>query len=185
MAWPFILRGQYIDTTSLRVSGRNRMPPSSTRYFGKPMVISPEYPIHHGVAACRLMSSWKEPTYRFADGEYIRTGEDSDTTLWKGNVVLDEVPVLLSQDNGATWTPVGTVPRGCVAIAAEASTDELVLIMCTDGGMMSSSDRGNTWQQYLAPRLPNFDVFPDGLKVRYDQQKLKSTAPLPPVNVVN
>lgn len=151
----------------------------------------PRYSANNGISWTEteekggLMSAWTEPTYRFADGEYIRTGEDSDTTLWKGNVVLDEIPVLLSQDNGATWTPVGTVPRGCVAIAAEASTDELVLIMCTDGGMMSSSDRGNTWQQYLAPRLPDFDAFPAGLKVRYDQQKLKSTAPLPPVNVVN
>ena len=132
-----------------------------------------------------LLSSWSEPTYRFSDGEFIRNGEDIDAGFFKSTVVLEEVPILSSQDDGLNWEPVGSVPRGCIRIAAEASTDSLVLMQCTDGGIVSSSDRGRTWQPYLEPRLPDFNAFPANFRIRYSEQKMRTTQPAPPVINVN
>lgn len=128
-----------------------------------------------------LLTSWKVPTYRFANGNLIRTGDDADFSLWKGYTAVDEVPVLLSQDNGANWVPVGSVPRGCTMLAPEVSADELLYILCTDGSTLSSADRGATWQQSSPKRIPEFDEFPGALKIRFNREKLDSTSPPPPV----
>ncbi|MBT8082315.1 MAG: hypothetical protein KJP08_00635 [Gammaproteobacteria bacterium] len=128
-----------------------------------------------------IFSWWKVPTYRFANGEFLRTGEDTDFSLWKGYTALDDVPVLLSQDNGVSWAPVGSVPRGCITIAPEVSTDELLYILCTDGSTLSSSDRGVSWRPSSSKRIPEFDEFPGALKIRYNREKLDSTSPAPPV----
>ena len=128
-----------------------------------------------------LFGASREPTYRFSDGEFIRTGEDVDINFWKDSEVLDEVPVLSSSDHGLSWEPVGSVPRGCVTIAVESSTDELLHLLCNNGGVMSTDDRGRTWWQSFAPRIPDFDAFPGQLRVRYQREKLKETSPAPPV----
>ena len=128
-----------------------------------------------------LFGASREPTYRFSDSEFIRTGEDVDINFWKDSEVLDEVPVLSSTDHGLSWTPVSSVPRGCVTIAVESSTDEVVHVLCNNGGVMSSKDRGRTWSQSFAPRIPDFDRFPDALKFRFKGEKLKETLPAPPI----
>jgi hypothetical protein len=114
-----------------------------------------------------IFGASRSPTYRFGDGELIRTGEDVDINFFKKSIAKNEVPVLSTTDDGVNWTPVGTVRRGCITIVVEASTDELLHILCTDGGTLSSQDRGRTWRQSLEPRIPDFDDFPGVLKLRY------------------
>ena len=127
----------------------------------------------------------QEPTYRFSDGEFIRTGEDVDINFWTESEVLDEVPILSSTDNGVNWAPVGSIPRGCVTIAVESSRDELVHILCNNGAAISSTDRGRSWSESFAPRIPDFETFPGALKLRYQSEEIKSTSPPPPIITVD
>jgi len=116
-----------------------------------------------------LLGSSQAPTYRFKDGEFIRTGEGVDVNFFKDSEVKDQVPVLSTTDNGVNWTPIGAVPRGCTTMAVEASTDGLIYVLCSDGGTFSSKDRGRTWSLSLPSRTPDFDAFPGQLKIRYER----------------
>ena len=109
------------------------------------------------------------PNYRFSDGEVLRTGKDADIRLFKVEA-KDQIAILSTTDDGATWTTVGSVPQGCSSLATEASRDELVYILCSNGAVLASQDRGRSWEESLAPRIPNFDDFPPGLKVRFQRE---------------
>ena len=101
-------------------------------------------------------AGWK-PTYRFADGELIRTGQDEQfrfsSFTWE---MTDSVPFLSTTDAGVTWTAVGTAPAGCVDLAVEASSDDRVHILCIDGRIVSSVDRGT--QLDRLERLPDAGI---------------------------
>ena len=54
-----------------------------------------------------------------------------------------------SADGGLTWTRVGPVPNGTIALAA-SSTDANGVFAATQSGLFHSSDGGRTWTQAFA-----------------------------------
>ena len=153
--------------------------------------LAPRYSSDQGLTWVRtrekggMLESWLTPTFRFSNGEFIRTGDDVDVRIFRESKVLEKVPVLLSTDYGLNWDTVGHVPRGCLYMAPEASTDDRLYILCNNGGTLTSEDRGRTWQPSSPRRIPDFESFPEGLKVRYDREELGANSPLPPVVPTN
>lgn len=113
----------------------------------------------------------KRPSYRFTDGEIIRPGEDQHFHWLRLDYeVSDSAPVLSTMDDGISWTTVGSVPPGCADIAVEASHDDGVYILCEDGRLLVSDDRGRNWGEAQGVRaVPGFVDFPAELKVRFSQ----------------
>lgn len=115
-----------------------------------------------------FLGASETPTYRFSDGVLVRTGNDVKRSLFSSEV-LPTVPVNATSDNGTTWEQVGEVPPGCTTLAVEASTDALLHLLCTDGRILSSEDRGANWSELLNPRIPEFEDFPRELRFRYQR----------------
>ncbi len=133
------------------------------------------------------IGSWAfRPPYRFGDGEIIRTARDQRFSLRKWEYeATDFAPVMSTTDDGAAWTQIGSVPSSCLDIAAEASTDDRVYILCDDGRAIVSADRGRNWQEVQRePKVPAFQDFPPQLKVRYtsgdEMEEQQSIAPMVP-----
>lgn len=64
--------------------------------------------------------------------------------------------VFRSDDRGAAWSPVGTLPDGAepAALAVGPGTDGAaapVLVAAAEGGLLRSEDGGASWQQVLEP----------------------------------
>ena len=114
----------------------------------------------------------KKPSYRFADGEIIRPGRD-ERFRWRTGIfeMSDAAPIMSTADDGATWEEIGSVPPGCLDMAVEASTDDRVHILCDDGRLIVSDDRGRSWQDAQGGReVPEFEDFPAPLKFRFERE---------------
>ena len=137
-------------------------------------------------------SSPYRPSYRFADGEIIQTAQDIRLRFsWMEGSdfeTRDSAAVLSTTDDGVSWANVGSVPTSCLDIAVEASTDEAVHILCDDGRVIVSIDRGRNWQEVQREwEVPNLEDFPAPLKVRFTHgenvQEQQSIAPMIPTLV--
>jgi photosystem II stability/assembly factor-like uncharacterized protein len=111
-------------------------------------------------------------TYRFANANLLRTGGDADFKLFgKGWVDKEFVPVLLSKDNGATWTNHGKLPIECKQLFPEVSEDNSLIVLCEDGSVVESKDMGASWTNIREANAGSVTDFPKGFTVTYQRSK--------------
>ncbi|MGB1284181.1 MAG: WD40/YVTN/BNR-like repeat-containing protein, partial [Polaribacter sp.] len=66
--------------------------------------------------------------------------------------------IYVSEDYGATWTPIGnSIPTSSVNVIKEDPVNENVLYVGTDNGLYVSFDQGNSWEAF-SKNLPNVAI---------------------------
>lgn len=65
--------------------------------------------------------------------------------LLLGSEILKEVPFYHSKDMGKTWHQTGSLPRQCNQFKSEHASEHHFIVLCDNGNLMQSTDKGKTW----------------------------------------
>lgn len=62
-----------------------------------------------------------------------------------GSNIMQKVPFYQSKDMGKTWQQIGSLPRQCNQFKSEHANDNDFIVLCDNGNLMQSTDKGKTW----------------------------------------
>lgn len=84
--------------------------------------------------------------YLDSDGALYYVADGYTLNLLLGSSILEQVPVHKSTDKGRSWSIIGNLPTLCDQFLSNQSSDQAFWVLCSNGDVMLSKDKGKNWE---------------------------------------